>query len=174
MQAVLEGVIPERSLSRASDLYHVHANGPGSLGKPVDTASYLCFRDTPRSKVAEGFAQVTETVRWDGLREAMLRTAGGGPEVFLDNRKSLTRWVRERGSGIAIDYRGATVSFKCPTRLFFPRSLASCSILGWLAGVGDRHLQNLLFEDATGTLVPIDFGYSFGTATTVCWTCQPA
>ena len=94
-QAVLEGVIPERSLSKASDLYHVHANGPGSLGKAVDSASYLCFRDTPRSKVAEGFAQVMETVRWDGLREAMLRTAGGGPEVFLDNRKSLTRWGRE-------------------------------------------------------------------------------
>ncbi len=36
-----------------------------------------------------------------------------------------------------------------------------------MAGVGDRHTQNLLIEEATGTLVPIDFGYSFGTATAV-------
>jgi len=47
------------------------------------------------------------------------------------------------------------------------RSLVACNTFGYLAGVGDRHLQNLLLEDASGTLVPIDFGYSFGTATSV-------
>lgn len=31
--------------------------------------------------------------------------------------------------------------------------------------MGDRHLQNFLLDVADGTLVPIDFGYSFGTAT---------
>ena len=52
--------------------------------------------------------------------------------------------------------------FLCPGR-----SLSACSAFGWVAGVGDRHCKNLLFEDATGTLVPIDFGYSFGSATSV-------
>ena len=47
------------------------------------------------------------------------------------------------------------------------RSLAASSAFGWVAGVGDRHAQNILVEDATGSLVPIDFGYSFGAATTV-------
>lgn len=31
--------------------------------------------------------------------------------------------------------------------------------------MGDRHLQNFLLDLKDGTLVPIDFGYSFGTAT---------
>ncbi|GAQ84757.1 putative phosphatidylinositol kinase, partial [Klebsormidium nitens] len=47
----------------------------------------------------------------------------------------------------------------------FARSLAALSICGYVAGVGDRHLQNFLLDVADGTLVPIDFGYSFGTAT---------
>ncbi len=34
-------------------------------------------------------------------------------------------------------------------------------------GVGDRHLQNILVHTASGALVPIDFGYSFGTGTAV-------
>lgn len=36
-----------------------------------------------------------------------------------------------------------------------------------LTGVGDRHPQNILVSVPTGALVPIDFGYSFGTATQV-------
>ncbi len=33
--------------------------------------------------------------------------------------------------------------------------------------MGDRHLQNFLVELSSGALVPIDFGYSFGTAAMV-------
>ena len=36
---------------------------------------------------------------------------------------------------------------------------------GWVAGVGDRHLQNILLDTTTGSVVHIDFGYAFGTAT---------
>lgn len=49
----------------------------------------------------------------------------------------------------------------------FLKSLAAASIMGYITGVGDRHLQNFLFKDSTGELIPIDFGYSFGTATQV-------
>jgi DNA-dependent protein kinase catalytic subunit len=45
----------------------------------------------------------------------------------------------------------------------FSRSLAVLSICGYIAGVGDRHLANTLVDMWSGTLVPIDFGYSFGT-----------
>ncbi|XP_024384636.1 uncharacterized protein [Physcomitrium patens] len=45
----------------------------------------------------------------------------------------------------------------------FARSLSVTSICGYVAGVGDRHLGNTLVDMRTGALVPIDFGYSFGT-----------
>eukprot|EP00877_Chromochloris_zofingiensis_P010400 jgi/Chrzof1/5613/Cz16g08340.t1 len=49
----------------------------------------------------------------------------------------------------------------------YMRSLSATSAFGWLAGVGDRHPQNFLLEKRTGAIVPIDFGYSFGTAVMV-------
>ncbi|KAG0609962.1 hypothetical protein M758_7G027900 [Ceratodon purpureus] len=48
-------------------------------------------------------------------------------------------------------------------RSHFARSLSVVSICGYIAGVGDRHLSNTLVDLRSGALVPIDFGYSFGT-----------
>ena len=48
-------------------------------------------------------------------------------------------------------------------RSHFARSLSVVSICGYVAGVGDRHLSNTLVDMRSGALVPIDFGYSFGT-----------
>ena len=50
-------------------------------------------------------------------------------------------------------------------RQAFAASLASTSICGYVAGVGDRHLDNILLDSSSGELVHIDFGYAFGTAT---------
>jgi DNA-dependent protein kinase catalytic subunit len=41
------------------------------------------------------------------------------------------------------------------------------SVCGYVCGVGDRHLGNILVVLRTGQLIPIDFGYSFGAALTV-------
>ena len=49
----------------------------------------------------------------------------------------------------------------------YAASVAAASICGYVAGVGDRHLQNILLDVATGSAVHIDFGYAFGTATAV-------
>lgn len=35
-------------------------------------------------------------------------------------------------------------------RSAFTRSLAACNVFGYLAGVGDRHLKNILLDTATG------------------------
>ena len=51
-------------------------------------------------------------------------------------------------------------------RQAFASSLAASSICGYIAGVGDRHLDNILLDISTGSLIHIDFGYAFGTATT--------
>ncbi|KAH6557334.1 hypothetical protein KP509_1Z120700 [Ceratopteris richardii] len=47
-------------------------------------------------------------------------------------------------------------------RAQYQRSLAVISIFGYVAGVGDRHLGNILLDSKGGALIPIDFGYSFG------------
>ena len=52
-------------------------------------------------------------------------------------------------------------------RRTYASSLAATSVCGWVAGVGDRHLQNILLDLTDGSLVHIDFGYAFGTATAV-------
>ncbi|KAF8072467.1 hypothetical protein HT031_000126 [Scenedesmus sp. PABB004] len=49
-------------------------------------------------------------------------------------------------------------------RSAFAASLAASSAAGYLVGLGDRHLGNLLLAEGSGSVVPIDFGYAFGTA----------
>ncbi len=46
-------------------------------------------------------------------------------------------------------------------RAAFGRSAAVMSVLGWLLGLGDRHLGNLLLDARSGALVHIDFGVLF-------------
>lgn len=47
----------------------------------------------------------------------------------------------------------------------FARSLAAIAISHWILGIGDRHLANTLIDTKTFTLIGIDFGHAFGTAT---------
>ena len=49
--------------------------------------------------------------------------------------------------------------FKC--RQNYSRSVASNSIVGYILGLGDRHLNNILIDKTTGELVHIDFGITF-------------
>jgi hypothetical protein len=50
-------------------------------------------------------------------------------------------------------------------RTQYARSLGAVSITGWVCGIGDRHLDNLLISNSDGRVVPIDFGHAFGSAT---------
>ncbi|VEU34635.1 unnamed protein product [Pseudo-nitzschia multistriata] len=43
----------------------------------------------------------------------------------------------------------------------FTRSVAVNSIVGHTLGIGDRHLGNILIDQATGEVVHIDFGFVF-------------
>lgn len=46
----------------------------------------------------------------------------------------------------------------------FFRSLVANSVVGYIVGIGDRHLDNILLDYRTLSLVSIDFGYSLGAA----------
>ena len=49
-------------------------------------------------------------------------------------------------------------------RTKFLKNYSVLSICSYILGVGDRHLDNFLFNYKTGDILPIDFGYSFGFA----------
>ncbi|KAG6845486.1 hypothetical protein H0H87_008383, partial [Tephrocybe sp. NHM501043] len=47
------------------------------------------------------------------------------------------------------------------TRLDYSRSLATSSIVGHILGLGDRHVSNILIDQVSGQIVPIDLGIAF-------------
>ena len=46
-------------------------------------------------------------------------------------------------------------------RLNYSRSVATTSIIGHVVGLGDRHVSNILMDEARGELVHIDLGIAF-------------
>ncbi|XP_030382015.1 serine/threonine-protein kinase ATM [Scaptodrosophila lebanonensis] len=46
-------------------------------------------------------------------------------------------------------------------RLAFTNSVATTSMVGYILGLGDRHLQNILLDQSTAEVVHIDFGIAF-------------
>ncbi|XP_048349844.1 serine-protein kinase ATM [Sphaerodactylus townsendi] len=46
-------------------------------------------------------------------------------------------------------------------RLAYTRSVATSSIVGYILGLGDRHVQNILLDEQTAELVHIDLGVAF-------------
>jgi len=49
----------------------------------------------------------------------------------------------------------------------FARSLSVFTVASYILGIGDRHLDNFLLDLSSGTLVGIDFGHAFGSATQI-------
>ncbi|KAI9024744.1 hypothetical protein DFJ74DRAFT_666004 [Hyaloraphidium curvatum] len=49
--------------------------------------------------------------------------------------------------------------FDC--RQTYTKSVATMAIVGWILGLGDRHVNNMLMDKVTGALVHIDFGIAF-------------
>ncbi|GES81504.1 DNA-dependent protein kinase catalytic subunit [Rhizophagus clarus] len=47
----------------------------------------------------------------------------------------------------------------------FVKCHAAINICGYLIGIGDRHLENFLIDMKKGSLISIDFGHAFGSAT---------
>lgn len=46
-------------------------------------------------------------------------------------------------------------------RLAYTNSVATTSMIGYILGIGDRHLNNILIHKSTAELVHIDFGIAF-------------
>ena len=52
-------------------------------------------------------------------------------------------------------------------RVEYAKSLAVSSIFGYVLGIGDRHLDNLLMDEYDGSIIQIDFGICFGMGASV-------
>ncbi|POM69040.1 DNA-dependent protein kinase catalytic subunit [Phytophthora palmivora] len=95
---------------------------------------------TPRSKdVVDQFAKVQAMIPADLLRRQLLGL-GSNFEAFLLVRDHFLK------------------SFK---------SLAVFSACSYILGIGDRHLDNFLFDLSSGRVIGIDFGVSFGAGASV-------
>lgn len=46
-------------------------------------------------------------------------------------------------------------------RLAYAHSLATTSMIGYILGIGDRHVSNILIDEITAELIHIDFGIAF-------------
>lgn len=46
-------------------------------------------------------------------------------------------------------------------RLAYTNSVATTSMIGYILGIGDRHVSNILIDKKTADLIHIDFGKEF-------------
>lgn len=46
-------------------------------------------------------------------------------------------------------------------RLAYTNSVATTSMIGYILGIGDRHISNILIDQTTAELIHIDFGIAF-------------
>ena len=81
-----------------------------------------------------------------------------------------TKLCEKSGSDRLTSYlraRSRSLESYVTLRKAFLSSYTTMSLCHWILGVGDRHPNNFLVNTDTGTLIGIDFGHVFGTATTV-------
>jgi hypothetical protein len=96
-------------------------------------------------------------------------------KTFHDNlysnhaRNLISLWTAAQGRvSVLRDHLHKVSSGPVPffsLRLGTTKSLAAYSVLTYLLGIGDRHLENLMWRRTDGALVGIDYGMAFGYAT---------
>jgi FKBP12-rapamycin complex-associated protein len=94
------------------------------------------------SLVHNSYQQLYLTHKLEVFRYIMENTRGD------DLKKSL--WMKSQNAEVWLERRTNYV-----------RSLATMSIVGYILGLGDRHLSNIMMQRSSGKIVHIDFGDLF-------------
>jgi ataxia telangiectasia mutated family protein len=93
-----------------------------------------------REKMKEA-AERSRSHRYEAFNQIMERVKPVMRHIFVEWHASADRWFA--------------------TQLAYTRSTAAMSILGWIIGLGDRHLSNIMLDQGTGDIVHIDLGICF-------------
>lgn len=83
-------------------------------------------------------------------------------QAVTENMKRLIGETKQTALRDAFDAISPSPECFVMLRRNFVASYATMCAAHWLAGVGDRHLQNTLVHVATGRCLGIDFGHAFG------------
>ncbi|KAG1664558.1 hypothetical protein FOA52_009441 [Chlamydomonas sp. UWO 241] len=154
LSEVVESAAQRNAPKAAVDIYREHIYGRGAPEGLNAKHHMRNFERMDAAKAAAGLACAQEKLPWGLLRGAVLGFGGGSGSGGGGG-----------GRGGFGGGGGAGPEAALARRAKFASTLAAVCAFGWFAGVGDRHPQNLVVHAASGALVPIDFGYSFGTAT---------
>jgi ataxia telangiectasia mutated family protein len=85
---------------------------------------------------------------------------------FSDKNKKLEKYLEIYENFKPVFHHFFLESFLQPgvwfeRRLKYIKSVATTSIVGYILGIGDRHVQNILIDKGSGEVVHIDFGIAF-------------
>ncbi|RNF23941.1 phosphatidylinositol 3-kinase [Trypanosoma conorhini] len=92
---------------------------------------------------------------------------GSWDKLSMIQRTEVLEYVMTQPNCEAVDvaramwHRSHTAEEWLERRTAFTHSLATMSMVGYVLGLGDRHLGNILLSMSTGKIVHIDFGDSF-------------
>jgi hypothetical protein len=96
------------------------------------------------------------------IREQHQALLSASREVIVSDFLVQQRYFKSNLLKLAIKKRVQNAEEFVKIRKSFIVSYAVLSLGSYILGVGDRHLDNFLFDYINGRIIPIDFGYSFG------------
>jgi hypothetical protein len=153
-------------VDRAVPLFHVYSefhrhrprNMSGTDGFDAEPTTSL---SEPRKPIDQFYAKLMPALKAAGIAETDLllqvRPKDVLKRVFLELEKETPRELLERELWLscadAAEWWQKTASFN--------RSAAVMSMVGYVIGLGDRHLDNILFDFTSGELIHIDYNVCF-------------
>ncbi|KAL2645175.1 hypothetical protein R1flu_012762 [Riccia fluitans] len=147
---VLEDVVKDGLLCKVPSLAREGKNAPLNFlhNLRAQYHDWIMKRGGPSQNPPECYRNLYQKASCDEVTQKIRNLETQIPwDTF---RAGVARWATSAESFLAL-------------RSQFAKSLSVISICGYVAGVGDRHLANTLVDMRSGSLIPIDFGYSFGT-----------
>jgi DNA-dependent protein kinase catalytic subunit len=139
-------------IDKTEVLNNVYGHGSGTVGKTQKKECHALLRKKFNMKFdrcSEAYERIYRANRGTADKEYKEKVDG----TFSHDQFSKLLRDRAATPEVYIALRSKTIG-----------TLAVINIAGYLLGIGDRHLGNCLLRDNDFSLIPIDFGHTFGSA----------